>query len=508
MTSQIQNWPEFDTEQHSWILQFDNEEDKRKKLLEYATSFNQIITDISMTYTPSEKKDTIEEMLSIFQQNIEKGIITNHKSVAEKLITHINHTDELSDVRLNANIDKLEKQLEELLAHSRETEKQSLIPINIGNTGEDLVKQTIETEFRDLIVEDTSGTGHKGDLHVTGKGWPDPVLVEVKNYSHVVPGKEVQKFWSDMEECNSKYGVFISLDTRIAKQNRGIDIEKRNGRFAIFASECKENIVNTVIACFRTIKSVSDILTDDNNLEESILMDYYKKIQKWFQEFSKYSNRLDDSIKTYRNLQDKHRKLDKEWENQQLLELKENFSIMFREFPKIDEPQQDKHINDLVENNDLSVIVEQMKQSSIDELVSIDSNDQLSVEEISISESSTSQTSTQPPLKIKIKKKSQSDNSSMTSQDNTSQDNTSFLYNLIKPDEQGILTAKDIFKFSKEKGLKIKYDDLKKEIKNNQLVMTSSTRNTQTIEKYCKYHSIHPDKKTLTNVIDGYALLT
>ena len=30
---------------------------------------------------------------------------------------YINHTDELGDVRLNANIDKLEKQLEELLAH-------------------------------------------------------------------------------------------------------------------------------------------------------------------------------------------------------------------------------------------------------------------------------------------------------------------------------------------------------------------------------------------------------
>ena len=28
-----------------------------------------------------------------------------------------------------------------------------------------------------------------------------------------------------------KYGVFISLCSRIAKQNRGIDIEKKNGRF-------------------------------------------------------------------------------------------------------------------------------------------------------------------------------------------------------------------------------------------------------------------------------------
>ena len=106
----LENWSEFNKERHNWILEY-NEEEQRKKLLEYATSFHQIISDIQLRYTPSDTKDTMEEMLSEFQENIEKGNYIKQKDIIEKLITHINHTDEKGDIKFQAGISNLNDNL-------------------------------------------------------------------------------------------------------------------------------------------------------------------------------------------------------------------------------------------------------------------------------------------------------------------------------------------------------------------------------------------------------------
>jgi len=61
----------------------------------------------------------------------------------------------------------------------------------------------------------TSNEGHSGDFHALIDN--QPVLFEIKNYSHTVPTKEVVKFKRDMEQHKDCVaGVFISMNTPIA----------------------------------------------------------------------------------------------------------------------------------------------------------------------------------------------------------------------------------------------------------------------------------------------------
>merc|ERR1712023_274947 len=65
-----------------------------------------------MTYTPTETKNCLEEMLSVLQTNIDKGSSKNQKEIIDKLITHINHKNETGDIKFKANVDRLEDKLE------------------------------------------------------------------------------------------------------------------------------------------------------------------------------------------------------------------------------------------------------------------------------------------------------------------------------------------------------------------------------------------------------------
>ncbi len=90
-----------------------------------------------------------------------------------------------------------------------------------GQVGEQYVHEVLSRKY---AVRNNAKTARAGDLQL----YIDDVkvLVEVKNYSRVVPSAELEKFTRDMSSGLYYGGVFISLNTEIVGQRRGLYYEQ------------------------------------------------------------------------------------------------------------------------------------------------------------------------------------------------------------------------------------------------------------------------------------------
>ncbi len=113
-----------------------------------------------------------------------------------------------------------------------------------GDQGEAVFETVLERVFGTVSVgesfdlENVGREGHQGDIRMNWKG--HRFMIEVKNYDRNVDGKEVTKFFRDMEEAkDSQIGLMISLNTGITGHCKSgkVDIEVlRDGRLVVFLS--------------------------------------------------------------------------------------------------------------------------------------------------------------------------------------------------------------------------------------------------------------------------------
>ena len=106
-----------------------------------------------------------------------------------------------------------------------------------GDVGEAIMEELLKKAF-DCTIELVARQGHEADLMMNRpKG---SYLWEVKNYSYPVPGKELTKFYKDLEaKPDLKGGVFVSLYSPVTGHARGGDIDLEfleDGRFVLFLS--------------------------------------------------------------------------------------------------------------------------------------------------------------------------------------------------------------------------------------------------------------------------------
>ena len=102
-----------------------------------------------------------------------------------------------------------------MLRAEQEKLRKSASSAKKGAMGEQGIRDFIEGYTGWQIVEDSSKTAQATDCVVTIGGVE--CRFEVKNYSNVVPLKEVTKFSRDMQaHPESKMGVFLSLNTAIS----------------------------------------------------------------------------------------------------------------------------------------------------------------------------------------------------------------------------------------------------------------------------------------------------
>jgi len=172
--------------------------------------------------------------------------------------------------KINENLDRVKQSIEQLSANNYKS-------VLKGQYGENLVENIIDQNFPDYSIINTTKKDSASDYQlITNLG--DRILIEVKNYSNVVPTTEVNKFIKDISQSSSKVGLFISLNTGISHRRR-FAIENIDGKKIIFIPKSGidgASIIWGLLLGIELINSESKY----SNLTENKLMEIYNDFEK------------------------------------------------------------------------------------------------------------------------------------------------------------------------------------------------------------------------------------
>ena len=117
--------------------------------------------------------------------------------------------DSKSEQQSEQKIELLDKLINKLTGISNNSKK-------IGIFGENYIQELISKNFIGMAYQQTGESDHSGDGLITLNNGAE-ILVEIKNYSTVVNDDEINKFTLDMKTTKRKFGLFISITTKINK---------------------------------------------------------------------------------------------------------------------------------------------------------------------------------------------------------------------------------------------------------------------------------------------------
>ncbi len=107
----------------------------------------------------------------------------------------------------------------------------------LGEMGEAMVASQLQDAFPTDRFEIQSGTGHQADVQAIfnlGDGVEEPALIEVKLYTNDVPSKELDKFRKDLREQRQRFGLMVSLTSRLTGITGPFAIEAKDDYVAVF----------------------------------------------------------------------------------------------------------------------------------------------------------------------------------------------------------------------------------------------------------------------------------
>ena len=196
-------------------------------------------------YTFSLSNEDDEELIEELDRAKEGGRLNEHISNLLRLGHNVHlaatfSTNQESLKSLMTPIDERVSTLSEIvdrLVHGTFTSSTK------GSIGEQIVIGHLSSAFTGTKGDQfrgKAGEGHSGDIAATmmiekspGVVEPVPAMIEAKLYEATMPSKEVDKFWDDLKENDYKFGLFISLNLPIPKQQECIRIESRGGKYGI-----------------------------------------------------------------------------------------------------------------------------------------------------------------------------------------------------------------------------------------------------------------------------------
>ena len=115
-----------------------------------------------------------------------------------------------------------------------------------GRIAENFLENVIKDLFPSYSLDVTAQTGHEADMVLYKDSLK--ILIESKNYSNVVPTKEITKFKLDLKRMNIKHGLFVSFSSKITgRQN--IEIEHYDDTVILYLSciEFDREIINMAL---------------------------------------------------------------------------------------------------------------------------------------------------------------------------------------------------------------------------------------------------------------------
>lgn len=224
---------------------------------------------------PEDQRDSI----------IEKYIILGDMVVSHASISTSKESVEAFFSPLRQDINTIREQLKHIVPTV-------MTPAKRGEFTVEALFKSYEEHFMDDSFEDVSGISRYTDILATVYNSNTPVLIEVKDYTGDVPSTQVDKFWKDMETRDTKYGIFVSLRTKIAKCSSCINLKHNLDRTAIFVVDSELNHSGHLFAFYvvkklmeieslkikdkptedwsKTLTKVNDIITEIQTLSNSL----------------------------------------------------------------------------------------------------------------------------------------------------------------------------------------------------------------------------------------------
>ena len=107
----------------------------------------------------------------------------------------------------------------------------------LGEIGENIVASLLQQAFPADTFEVTAKEGHVADIRAqfdVGAGQTREGIIEVKLYSHDVPSKELDKFRRDLVTTGVRYGLMVSLTSRLMGIKGSLQVEQDENSVAVF----------------------------------------------------------------------------------------------------------------------------------------------------------------------------------------------------------------------------------------------------------------------------------
>jgi len=232
---------------------------------------------------PEDRRDSI----------IEKYIILGDMVITHASISTSKESVESFFAPLRADITMIREQL----AHIIPT---VMTPVKKGEITVESIFKSFEEHFMDDSFEDVSRIGKYTDILATTAETNTRVLIELKDYRNVVPSSEVDKFWRDMELRNARFGIFVSMRSRISKCSSCINLKHNMDKTAVFVVNSELNWSGHIFAFYIIKKLIELEALKKREVSFEDIGGTLSKIKNTIQEIQKTSETI-DNIRTIAN---------------------------------------------------------------------------------------------------------------------------------------------------------------------------------------------------------------
>ncbi len=227
-----------------WISSIDVENNQ-----EYLNNLLNIGYNISKSVKLEDTNQNIMKYLN--DQDVKNGNVINTidqriESINDLQKNSLDSFDHKIQLLEHRNMVALENQNERFITLIENISGKSKTSSIKGRIAENFLENVIKDLFPSYSLDVTAQTGHEADMVLYKDSLK--ILIESKNYSNVVPTKEITKFKLDLKRMNIKHGLFVSFSSKITgKQN--IEIEHYDDTVILYLSciEFDREIINMAL---------------------------------------------------------------------------------------------------------------------------------------------------------------------------------------------------------------------------------------------------------------------
>jgi hypothetical protein len=225
----------------------------------------------------------------------------------------------LNKLNDNTKIETLDALINKLSGISNNSKK-------IGIFGENYINELISKNFIGMSYQKTGEIDHSGDGLLTLNNGGE-ILVEIKNYATIINDDEINKFTFDMKYTKRKFGLFISINSKINK-TKIIDLKtftcENETYYQFFISNLSEDLhrlevgilLLQLLSEYKNPKNKEIIITEEIKEKISNLIDQVNENEKLRGFFLESEKEIRNTLNNfYQKLRDNHMDMENKIKN-------------------------------------------------------------------------------------------------------------------------------------------------------------------------------------------------